>query len=328
MTGKSYPRREPAPRWLIWAALLVVYVVWGSTYLAIRLVVESMPPFLAGGARFTTAGAILFLALLLHGGRARLRVSRAQIAASAVVGGCLLTIGNGLVSVGEQTVPTGLAALIIGTVPIVVLVLRRVTGEPVSRVGIAGVVLGFAGLGVLVVPRGLDGSADVVGMVLLIIAASTWAFGSFVSRRLRLPRDALVSTTYQLLLGGAMLLVVGTVVGEWPRVVAGDFTSESVWALVYLVTFGSLLAYSAYTWLLQNAPIGRVATYAYVNPVVAVALGAIVLGEVIDPIILVGAAMIVTSVAFIVGTESGPAVGEVAVRGRRLRMPWRRAIPS
>jgi drug/metabolite transporter (DMT)-like permease len=160
-------------------------------------------------------------------------------------------------------------------------------------------------------------------MMLLIIASSTWALGSFVSRRLRLPKDALVSTSYQLLLGGLMLLAVGSVVGEWSQVRLDDFTPGSVWALLYLITFGSLLAYSAYTWLLQNAPIARVATYAYVNPVVAVALGWIVLGEWIDPLMLVGAAMIVTSVAFIVAIESRPAAVEVAVptpRARRSRM--------
>ena len=315
MTATRVGARPAPPAWLAWAALLVIYVVWGSTYLAIRLVVESMPPFLAAAARFGSAGAILFVVLLARSGPDRLRISRGQVAAAAFVGLTLLCIGNGMVSVGEKTVPSGLAALIIGIVPIILLVLRRLAGEALSTVGVVGVVLGFAGLGVLIIPRGIDGTVDPLGVGLLLISATSWAIGSFVSRGLGLPADALVSTCYQLLLGGAMLLVVGLALGESGRVAQGGFTTASVWALLYLIVIGSLLAYSTYTWLLQNVPISRVATYAYVNPVVAVALGALFLGERIDPLMLVGAAMIVTSVAFIVGPGSRPA-SEPAPRPR------------
>jgi drug/metabolite transporter (DMT)-like permease len=298
---------------LIWAALLVVYIVWGSTYLAIALVVDSMPPLLAAGARFFAAGLIMAGALALRSGPSRMRISRPELGGAAFVGAALLMLGNGGVSMGEQTVPSGLAALIIGVVPLVVLVLRRLAGERLSVIGVGGVVLGFIGLGVLVIPRGIDGTTDIVGMALLVMASTFWATGSFFSRRLSLPADLLVSTAYQLLLGGSFLLMAGLAIGEWPQVVEGGFTDASIWSFIYLIVFGSLLAYTAYTWLLQNAPISKVATYAYVNPVVAVVLGAVVLDEQLDVAMILGAVMIVASVAFIARTESGPAARDVTL---------------
>lgn len=319
MAASSGLARNRPPGWLLWGALLVVYIVWGSTYLAIALVVETMPPLLAAGARFSVAGVILAGVLLLRSGPARLRISRSQLGGAAFVGAALLMLGNGGVSIGEQTVPSGLAALIIGVVPLVVLVLRRLAGETLSVAGVGGVVLGFVGLGVLVIPRGIDGTTDVVGMLLLIAASVSWATGSFFSRRLSLPRDPLVSTAYQLLLGGLFLLLAGLAIGEWTQVGEGGFSDASVWALIYLVFFGSLLAYTAYTWLLQNAPISKVATYAYVNPVVAVMLGAVVLNERLDLAMIAAAVMIVTSVAFIARTESRPAVRDVTLDSAPVR---------
>lgn len=313
-----------APVWLIWAALLVVYVVWGSTYLAIRVVVDSMPPFLAAGARFLTAGVLLSLLLMARSGPGRMRITRQEARGAAFVGAALLLVGNGFVSVGEETVPSGLAALIVGVIPLVVLVLRALAGERISRAGVGGVVLGFVGLGILVLPRGIEGTTDPVGMGLLIIASTSWATGSFFSRRLAMPGDALVSTAYQLLFGGALLLLAGSLLGELPRAQAGAFTTGAVVSLVYLVVFGSLLAYTAYTWLLQNAPISKVATYAYVNPVVAVALGVFVLDERLDVSMLVGAVLVIASVAFIVRTGSTPAVGDAATGFTRITVPHSR----
>jgi len=304
---------------LIWAALLVVYIVWGSTYLAIALVVDSMPPLSAAGARFFAAGLIMAGALALRSGPSRMRISRPELGGAAFVGAALLMLGNGGVSMGEQTVPSGLAALIIGVVPLVVLVLRRLAGEKLSVIGVGGVVLGFIGLGVLVIPRGIDGTTDIVGMALLVMASTFWATGSFFSRRLSLPADLLVSTAYQLLLGGSFLLMAGLAIGEWPQVVEGGFTDASIWSFIYLIIFGSLLAYTAYTWLLQNAPISKVATYAYVNPVVAVVLGALVLDEQLDVAMILGAVMIVASVAFIARTESGPAARDVTLDSAPVR---------
>lgn len=313
MAASSGHARSTPPGWLIWAALLVVYIVWGSTYLAIALVVDSMPPLLAAGARFFAAGLIMAGALALRSGPSRMRISRPELGGAAFVGAALLMLGNGGVSMGEQTVPSGLAALIIGVVPLVVLVLRRLAGEKLSVIGVGGVVLGFIGLGVLVIPRGIDGTTDIVGMALLVMASTFWATGSFFSRRLSLPADLLVSTAYQLLLGGSFLLMAGLAIGEWPQVVEGGFTDASIWSFIYLIIFGSLVAYTAYTWLLQNAPISKVATYAYVNPVVAVVLGALVLDEQLDVAMILGAVMIVASVAFIARTESGPAARDVTL---------------
>lgn len=336
MTPSARGDTASAPGWLVWAALLVVYVVWGSTYLAIRVVVDSMPPFLAAGTRFLSAGVLLSLLLVARSGPRRLRITREEARGAAFVGGALLLVGNGFVSVGEETVPSGLAALIVGVIPLVVLVLRALAGERISRASAAGVVLGFVGLGVLVLPRGIEGTTDLVGMVLLIVASTSWATGSFFSRRLAMPGDALVSTAYQLSLGGAMLLSAGLLLGELPRAQAGAFTTGAVVSLLYLVVFGSLLAYTAYTWLLQNAPISKVATYAYVNPVVAVALGVVILDESLDPMMLVGAVLVVASVAFIVSTGSTPAAGDAAVgstsnmvpRSRMDRLRGRIPAPS
>ena len=319
MAASSGHARSTPPGWLIWAALLVVYIVWGSTYLAIALVVDSMPPLSAAGARFFAAGLIMAGALTLRSGPSRMRISRPELGGAAFVGAALLMLGNGGVSMGEQTVPSGLAALIIGVVPLVVLVLRRLAGEKLSVIGVGGVVLGFIGLGVLVIPRGIDGTTDIVGMALLVMASTFWATGSFFSRRLSLPADLLVSTAYQLLLGGSFLLMAGLAIGEWPQVVEGGFTDASIWSFIYLIIFGSLLAYTAYTWLLQNAPISKVATYAYVNPVVAVVLGALVLDEQLDVAMILGAVMIVASVAFIARTESGPAARDVTLDSAPVR---------
>jgi len=306
MSSRTPARRADAPEWLVWAAMLVIYLVWGSTYLAIRVMVDTMPPLLAAGARFAIAGAIMALPLILRGGLGRLRVTRAELAGSAFVAAMLLLLGNGLVSLGERDVPSALAALIIGSEPLIVLILRGVAGERITRVGLAGVGLGFAGLAVLVVPRGINGTVAVGGMLMVMVASFTWAVGSFYSRRLRLPSDPLVSTTLQLILGGTFMLVAGLLLGEAGHLRVEEFSTGSVISFFYLVIFGSLLAYTAYTWLLQNAPITRISTYAYVNPVVAVILGWLVLQEEISVSMLLGAAMIVVSVAFIVWTESRP----------------------
>jgi drug/metabolite transporter (DMT)-like permease len=308
MRSSLTPVDRSAPAWQVWAALLIVYIVWGSTYLAIRVVVETLPPFLASGIRFATAGLILGALLAVRSGPARLRVSRRELAGSALIGLLLLCVGNAMVSVGEQTVPSGVAALVIGIVPLMVLLLRWLFGERVPITALLGVGVGFVGLAVLAIPGGLDGSIDAAGMLVLVIASASWASGSFLSRRVPLPRDPLVSTTWQLISAAVALLIITTLTGEWHF--AGSASPASIVALLYLITFGSLLAYTAYTWLLQHAPISRVATYAYVNPVVAVFLGAVILNEQITPSVAIGALLIVASVAFTIWAES---------RGRRGR---------
>ena len=289
---------------MLWAALLTVYVVWGSTYLAIRVMVETMPPLLAAGVRFALAGAVFLLVLRLRGGAERLRVTRGQVAAAAAVGSLLCFGGNGLVSVAEEEVPSGLAALIIGAVPLWVVLMRLTHRERVPRGTLGGVALGFAGLAVLVLPGDRPGGAPLWGVLLIVVASMSWAAGSFYSKRMDLPSDAFVSTGFQMLLGGAVMAAAGLTIGEADEVRFGEFSTRSLLAFTYLVVAGSFLAFTAYTWLLQNAPISTVATYAYVNPVIAVILGALILSEEVTVAVVVGAAAIVLSVAAVVRRES------------------------
>ena len=286
----------------VWAALLAVYLVWGSTYLAIAIVVQTMPPLLSAGVRFTVAGLLMAAWLAVRG--TPLRVSARELGGAAIVGLLLLVGGNGFVMLAERTVASGLAALIVASIPLWIVVFRRIAGEAIGAELFAGVLLGLGGVAVLVVPGGLSGTIDLAGALMLIGATLSWSFGTFLSPRLASPRNALVSTTYQMLTGGVVLLAVGSLLGEPAHLDPGRFSAQSLVALAYLVVFGSIVAFSAYTWLLQHAPVSLVATYAYVNPVVAVVLGAIVLAEPITSTMLAGAAIIVASVAFIV-TRTG-----------------------
>jgi drug/metabolite transporter (DMT)-like permease len=295
-----------APAWQVWAALLVVYVVWGSTYLAIRIVVETMPPLLSASVRHLLAGAILFAFMMLRYGVGSLRLTRREWLSAGFVGFALLLGGNGLVMLGERDVPSGLAALIIAVVPLFVVVLRFMFGERVGRGTIVGVASGLAGMLVLIVPRGIDGSVELVGMLMLVAASASWSIGSYFSKRVDLPSDPLASTGAQMLTGGIALGVVGLLLGEIGLVQSTQFSTESLLAFGYLVIFGSVLAYTAYTWLLVHAPVSKVATYAFVNPVVAMFLG-VLYGESIDTAMLIGAAMIVASVALVIINESRPA---------------------
>jgi len=291
----------PAPAWKVWGALWTIYIVWGSTYLAIRVMVETVPPLLGAGVRFTVAGAVMVGVLAL---RRSVRPTRAQLL-SALLVGALLPGANAVVSVAEQEVPSSIAALLIGSVPLWVILLRRASGDSVPRASVGAVLMGFAGVALLLRPGEQSGDATFIGLLACVIAAAMWASGSFASPRLQLPRDPLVSTGWQMLMGGLVILVAGFVSGEAGDVDFAAFSTRSVIALTYLVAIGSWVAFTAYAWLLQNAPISRVATYAYVNPAVAIVLGWLILDEVITPITLVGAAIIVASVALVVRSESG-----------------------
>ena len=292
-----------APSWMVWGALWVIYIVWGSTYLAIRVTVETLPPFLSAGSRFFIAGVIVYAVLALRRGVAAIKITKRELGASALVGAALLFGGNGLVSVAEQKVSSSVAALIIASVPLWVILLRTLTGDRVSRGTLVGVAIGFVGVAMLVLPGG-DSNANLAGLLTLVVAAASWASGSFFSSRLPLPRDPFVSTAAQMVTGGLILLVGGAVTGETSGLDPAEFSGASIAAFAYLVTVGSLFAFTCYVWLLQNAPISKVATYAYVNPVIAIFLGWLILSESITTTILVGAAVIVSSVAFIVSKES------------------------
>jgi drug/metabolite transporter (DMT)-like permease len=295
-TGMAPSRRGAALN--VWLALGIVYVVWGSTYLAIAIAVQTLPPFLYAGLRFLLAGLILAAWLGFRG--VDLRVTRRELQGAAVVGILMLSVANGLVVLAERTVPSGVAALIVASIPLWIVVYRMVTGERVGRDLLAGVLLGLVGVAVLVVPGGLNGTVDPIGAIMLSVATLSWALGTFLSPRLATPRNALVSTSYQMLAGGVALLVAALGRGELAHVDPATFSTSSLIAFGYLIVFGSLVAFSAYTWLLQNASVSLVSTYAFVNPVVAVVLGALILSEPITPTIVIGAAVIVVAVAFII----------------------------
>jgi len=289
-----------APAWKLWTGLWIVYIVWGSTYLAIRVMVETVPPLLGAGVRFLVAGAVMLAVLSF---RRNVRPTRAQLL-SALAIGILLPGANAVITVAEQEVPSNLAALLIASVPLWVLLMRRTSGEPVSRGGIAAVLVGFAGVALLLQPGEQSDGASLLALGACVFGAVMWASGSFASPRLRLPGDPLVSTGWQMLLGGLVISLVGLAAGEAPDVQLETFSTRSLVALAYLIVFGSWFAFTTYAWLLQNAPISRVATYAYVNPVVAIILGMLILDEIVTPVMIVGAAIIVVSVALVVRMES------------------------
>jgi drug/metabolite transporter (DMT)-like permease len=298
--------RSAPPAVFVWLGLGIVYVIWGSTYLAIRVAVETMPPLLTSGLRFCAAGLVLATIIAARSGPSRLLVGRRELVSATLVGAALVLGGNGLVMIAERDVASGLAALIIGSVPLWVVLLRTILGDRVGRGTLAGVAVGFVGVAVLVVPSGGEGTAQLVGAVLLVIASASWASGSFASARLPLPRDPFVSTAYQMASGGILVTIAGLALGETNGLDPAHFSSESLLAVGYLLVFGSLIAFTAYTWLLQNAPISLVATYAYVNPVVAVFLGWLILGEPVTAILAIGAALIVVAVAFVIRQEYRP----------------------
>jgi drug/metabolite transporter (DMT)-like permease len=294
-----------APPSLVWLCLGIVYVVWGSTYLAIRVAVETMPPLLMGAARFATAGLLLYAVARARGAPSVRTLTRRQLGACWLVGSLLAAGGNGVVNVAEQYIPSSLAALVISSVPLWVVVMRRATGDRVPRLTLASVAVGFAGVALLLLPGGATSVGKPIGFVLVVCAAFSWALGSFSSRRVPLPGDALLSTAVQMTGGGLTLLVLGLATGETADVHASRFSTDSLLAFAYLIFIGSLVAYTAYVWLLQNAPISKVATYAYVNPVIAIFLGWAILSEKITTTTLIGAAVIVCSVAATVRRESG-----------------------
>lgn len=289
----------------MWAALLVVYVGWGSTYLGIRVMVETIPPLLGAGVRYLTAGVLLAAWLRMRRGPGALRVGGAELRTVVLVACLLLLGGNGLLTVGEKDVPAGIAALVVATVPLWIIILRLGLGDRPPRAGMAATALGFLGVGVLLLPGERPQEASLAGMLIILVAAASWATGSVVSGRRPMPGDASVATTLEMLVGGAALVLVGAAVGELGELRLGEISTRSAVGLAYLIGPGSILAFSAYVWLLQNAPLSLVATYAFVNPVVAVALGALILGEALSLIVLVGAAMIVSAVGAVVVAGRG-----------------------
>lgn len=288
----------------MWAALGAIYLIWGSTYLAIRVMVETVPALLGAGVRFVLAGVVMLAFLALRGGARRVRLDRTMLVRVAVVGTLLAAGGNGLVTVAEKDVPSALAALIVATMPLWIVVIRSLFSDRPAPATLAGVALGFAGVALLLLPGNRPDGVPLGPTLVIVVAAISWASGSFVSQRVTMPADPLVSTAWQMLFGGIVLTAAAVPAGELGEVDVAAFSADSLWALAFLIVIGSLVAYSAYSWLLQNAPISQVATYAYVNPMVAVLLGWLILDEQIPPMMLVASAVIVVAVATIVRNEA------------------------
>ena len=284
----------------IWIALFALYVVWGSTYLAIRFAVETIPPFMQAGLRFFISGAILVVWRRLAGDA---MPTRTQWKSLAIIGTLLLLGGNGLVSFAEQRIASGIAALIIGTVPLWLVLIEALRPGGVRPTGqaIVGLIIGFGGIYLLVGPTDLMGGLqfDAIGTIVLLIAAFLWSLGSIYSRSADLPKSALMMTGGEMLAGGIPIFLVSIIFCEWKSFSFTQVSINSWLALLYLITFGSMVGFVAYIWLLQNAPISLVATYAYVNPLVAVFLGNWFAQESLTPRILVGAVIIIGSVIFI-----------------------------
>ena len=287
-------------RWLVFVALGAIYLIWGSTYLGIRIAIETLPPFLMAGGRFVIAGMIM-LALQSRGGRPT--VTRIHWRSAFVIGGLMLVGGNGGVSWAEQTVPSGIASLMIAAVPLWVVLLNWGAfdhEQPNGRMA-AGLVGGILGVALLIGPDSLlgDGGMEPLGGAALVGAALAWSAGSLYSRRAPLPSNPLYATGMEMLAGGALLFLVGTLAGEWAELDFSAVSARSMAAFTYLTLIGSLAAFPAYIWLLRNTTPARAASYAYVNPVVAVFLGWAVAGESLTARIFAAAAVIITAVVVI-----------------------------
>jgi drug/metabolite transporter (DMT)-like permease len=283
----------------IWAAMIAVYIVWGSTYLAIRFAVETMPPFLMASTRFLIAGSLLFAVRRAYGDPIP---TRSEWRGAAVLGLFLLLGGNGGVTWAEQFVPSGLTALMVASSPLWMLLMEAILpgGQRPGWQAAAGVLIGFAGIAVLFWPgEGSLINIHLGGAVALLIATLSWAFGSIYSRNLRLPASPMMGTAAEMLIGGLALLALSLLSGDFARLDIGAISTNSLLALLYLIVFGALVGFTAYTWLLRVAPTSLVSTYAYVNPLVALMLGVLIGNEGLSPRTLLAAAIILGSVALI-----------------------------
>lgn len=300
---KDRPVAPAASRFQIALAFFAVYVIWSSTYLAIRIAVETLPPFLMASARFLIAGVALFGWTALRGAP---RPTKRNWLAATAVGGLLLLCGNGGVVWAEQRVPSGLTAVLIATVPLWMQVIEwtKHRGRPPSVWVAGGVLVGLSGVAFLVGLRQGRLQVDVTGALVLVLAAFAWAAGSLYSRTAPLPASPLQATALEMLVGGGLMLLAGTVMGEWGRVTPQAMTFRAVTAVVYLAVFGSLVGFTAYVWLLQRVTFAAASTYAYVNPMVALFLGWLFLGEPVSHRVLLATGIIIGSVIVILNDPS------------------------
>jgi drug/metabolite transporter (DMT)-like permease len=282
-------------------AFAAVYLIWGSTYLTIRISVETIPPMLMSSARFMLSGAVIFLVMRIAR-RSHEPLTARQWRDATIIGGCLLLGGNGIVSWGEQYVGSGYMALVVATAPMWMAALAPLFGG--RRIGIVtavGLTIGLAGVVLLVHP----GTSGLRWQSVAVLASPlSWSIGSLYAQKASMPRNALTATGMEMLAGGALMGIVGLAAGEAGRLHVASVSGASWIAFGYLVLFGSLIGYSSYIWLLSKVSITSLSTYAYVNPLVAVILGAIVLHETITPVTLGAAALIVFAVALILSERA------------------------
>ncbi len=290
---------------LSWVALGIVYVLWGSTYLANRLIIGTVPPLLTGGVRFLIGGALLAIVVVFVAGRTAFRMTRAQLATTALSGVLLPAWGFGLVTLGQQQVSSGLAALLIAVTPLYIVVLRALTGDRPRRATLVGVGVGVAGLALLLLvgPGGSGGTEGNAawGPWLILLAALGWATGTFILTRLPVPANPFALAAVQMFVGGAVLFTISLATGE--RLDVAAVAPVAWWAWAYLSVVVSLGAFSAYAYALASLPVSTVATYAYVNPVIAVLLGTLVVGETFSPLQLAGGAVVLLAVLLVIAAE-------------------------
>jgi drug/metabolite transporter (DMT)-like permease len=301
MTPTNAPRRIHAV-----IAFGLVYVLWGSTYLAIRIAVEHLTPLLMGGLRFTTAG-LLMLGYRRFRGH-RIRVPRRDLLRLAIIGVLLLITSNVVLGWAETYVPTGLAALLAAVIPLWFLILERLShsADHLSPRGVAGIALGLAGVAILLWPdvsgHAGFGARQLFGSILVLWAGLSWAAGSILTRRWHMPIDPFTASGWQMLFGGVISGLLALGLGDLHRV-QWTGAARSLWAIVYLIFAGSLVGFTAYVWLLKNIPIAKVATYAYVNPVIAILLGCVFHGEKMDVYMLAGSVVVIFSVILVTGAK-------------------------
>jgi drug/metabolite transporter (DMT)-like permease len=301
MEGSTDDAASSATRARVVAAFAILYLVWGSTYLAIRYAIETMPPVLMVGTRFLAAGAILYLWQVISASRRgdRIRPTLAEWRRETIIALLLISTSYGLVAWAELTVPSGIVALLAATTPLWMVVLPSFFNgrQRPSALALGGVALGIVGQALLLAPGSLAGqTVNPLGAAAVVVASIAWAVGSLQSRRPPQPRNTLVASAMQMLVGGAVLVVLGILIGEGAQVRLDAISWRSFSAWLYLVIAGSVIAYTAYVWLLGKTSPARVSTYAYVNPVVAIALGWFLAGEPVGMRTLVASALILVAV--------------------------------
>jgi drug/metabolite transporter (DMT)-like permease len=313
----------------VWTGLIVLYLVWGSTYLGMKVAMDTLPPFVMGTFRFVPAGILLAAAVALRNRRTIRRPTGREALDASIVAAFLLLGGTGLVAWGEQTVATGIAALMIGLMPMWLAIFGRVLfHERIHPLIAVGIVTGVIGVAILAWPAGVVAEVDPAGFAALLVSPMLWALGTlYAAKRAVLPRPALFATGIEMIAGGLLFAVAAVLTGETAGLSVATISSTSWLGIAYLVFVGSLVGYTTFSWLITVAPLPRISTYAYVNPVVAVILGSILLGEPLTPRTIVAAAVITFAVVLIVtargrttaagapardAVEPGPAVSAVS----------------